>query len=509
MGLKPKFFAVILIVNGLLAGGLYLFLSWNFERSFSNYLNQRELRVLESFAEQLESFYTEQGSWDYFEKNPDQWDRFTFQTLAKDIRRRHRRPSDDNSNSIRDPFDNSKSQEGRKMEAPLFKRNRRFRNSSGIPIVLLDQNKRIVAGSFRNLKESKEENIERSLRVNGEPIGFLSIPARPSVRDYLDNQFIKDQSNNLIFILACVLIFAILSSISLSLFLIKRITKLVNHVKSLTLGDYDAKVTISGSDELSTLSHHLSDLGSTLKENTKQRKQWVADISHELRTPVAILQADLEAIEDGVRELNRSSVTRLQSHVGRLKDLIGDLYELSLSDSGSLTYNKRHISLCNILDDAVHAMEEKFNKKHIEFYYQKNIGTDPVTVLGDSNRLYQLLLNLLENSFKYTDSSEKLPGKIQIHLELKKQDDNNMAIITIKDSSPGVKRELLPRLTERLFRVDASRSRDTGGAGLGLTLCKNIVDAHHGKLDFSKSDFGGLEVNVSIPTIIETATNQD
>ncbi len=329
------------------------------------------------------------------------------------------------------------------------------------------------------------------------------MPTRPSVRDYLDNQFIKDQSNNLIVILACVLIFAILASTALSLLLIKRITALVDHVKLLNGGQYDSKIKINGNDELNVLSNHLSDLGSTLKENTNLRKQWVADISHELRTPVAILQADLEAIEDGVRDLSQKSVLRLQAHVGRLKNLIDDLYDLSLSDSGSLTYKKQKISLNEIVDEAFQLMKEKCELKYIDFQYHSENSEEHTIVLGDRQRLLQLLLNLLENSVKYTDSTQTSPGKIFVDFTIESNSNksikNEFAVITIQDSSPGVSPELLPRLTERLFRVDYSRNRGTGGAGLGLALCKSIVEAHQGKLDFSSSPIGGLMVKISIP----------
>ncbi|MGH1471266.1 MAG: ATP-binding protein [Cellvibrionaceae bacterium] len=507
MGLKPKFFIVILIVNGLLATGLYLFLSWNFERSFSTYLNQRELRVLDSFANQLEDWYGDQGNWDYFKQNPTQWNRFTFQVLAKDVRRRDRRVlrQGDDSNIARN--DDKKITDSNRRDMPALRRGNRLSRSLEIPIALLDTDKKLIVGSLGPSNEGEGEgegeieNIERSLIVDGDIVGFLSIPTRPSVRDYLDNQFIKDQSNNLLFVLICIIIFAILSSALLSLFLIKRINQLVQHVKLLTFGEYKSPVPINGKDELSILSHYLTDLGSTLNESTQQRKQWVADISHELRTPVAILQADLEAIEDGIRALNQTSISRLQRHVIRLKDLISDLYELSLSDIGSLSYNKKSVAINEILEDSIQLMTEKIKHSHLSLEYKKSNIESPITVLGDENRLLQLFLNLLENSIKYTDGTEDTPGVITIDLHVDENQQGKTVVITIQDSAPTVDNSLLHRLTERLYRVDMSRNRETGGSGLGLSICENIILAHKGVLHFSQSELGGLKVIISIPIL--------
>lgn len=504
MGLKPKFFAVILFINALLAGAIYVFLTWNFERSFSNYLNQRELRMLDTFAAQLEIVYEEQGSWDIFKNNPVQWNRFTFQTLANDFRRREpSRPDARNRQPLNDLENNSVINSSVVNNSVINnsrfgQRLRRFRDRSNLPVVLFDADKAVIAGQASR-SQSDNDFVEKTLSLDGKTIGYVTIPVRPSVRDYLDHQFVADQSSHFILIVIAVLIGAIITATVLALFLIKRITGLVGHVKNLSAGHYDSTIAVTGSDELSTLCRHISDLGSTLKNNTQQRKQWVADISHELRTPVAILQADLEAIEDGVRELNQSSIGRLQNHVSRLKSLIDDLHELSLSDSGSMSYHKSELLIVNVIDEAVQLMQSKFDNAKLQLGWNKNSLPTNIKLLGDEKRLLQLLLNLLENALKYTDetSDKNQPGQVNIQAYVSQQ----KLVVEIEDSSPSVEADQLIQLTDRLFRVDASRNRDKGGSGLGLAICKNIVDAHQGKLHFSQSELGGLKVTMTFPTL--------
>jgi two-component system sensor histidine kinase BaeS len=274
---------------------------------------------------------------------------------------------------------------------------------------------------------------------------------------------------------------------------------LVDQVNLFSRGNYREKVSLKGRDELTELAKHLNNLGEVLEQSEQTRRQWVADISHELRTPLAVLQAELEAMEDGVRPLDRNAVTRLTTHSQRLKHLVNDLYELSLTDLGGMTYRKDTMDLAVLLRESIQAMQPQFALQEIELKLQ--IKDEPVIIFGDQNRLQQLFANLLKNSLQYTNA----PGLTQVALNIEQEH----AIICIEDTAPGVAEEHHEKLFERLYRADSSRNRTTGGAGLGLSICKNIVAAHEGTITTSNSTLGGLAVTISLPCQSQPLSKKD
>jgi two-component system sensor histidine kinase BaeS len=174
-------------------------------------------------------------------------------------------------------------------------------------------------------------------------------------------------------------------------------------------------------------------------------------------------------------------------HLSRLVD---DLYQLSLADIGALTYRKEPINLGEALLEAIEFFRGEFETRNIRITHEiPTVGS--LTLLADDRRLHQLFSNLLENSLRYTDSG----GELRIRLAK----GENQATIVFEDSAPGVPEDKLQRLFDRLFRVEGSRSRATGGAGLGLAMCKNIVEAHDGTIVARPSPLGGLWVEITLP----------
>jgi two-component system sensor histidine kinase BaeS len=204
-------------------------------------------------------------------------------------------------------------------------------------------------------------------------------------------------------------------------------------------------------------------------------------------------------MEDGVRPLDRNAVTRLTTHSQRLKHLVNDLYELSLTDLGGMTYRKDTMDLAVLLRESIQAMQPQFALQEIELKLQ--IKDEPVIIFGDQNRLQQLFANLLKNSLQYTNA----PGLTQVALNIEEEH----AIICIEDTAPGVAEEHHEKLFERLYRADSSRNRTTGGAGLGLSICKNIVAAHEGTITTSNSILGGLAVTISLPRQSQPLSKKD
>lgn len=464
--LRTQFFIALLTTSAVLTGALYAFFSFSFERGFWHYIEQKEIARAAPLIEKLEEHYEEHGNWDLFKENPEAWPEYLSSFMLDNFRARRLGPAPDQERAV--PVNVS-----RRVNALLR------------AVVLLDSDQNIIAGDPR----MRREIYRHKLQVGSRTVGYLGMPLNPALRDLHDAEFAGDQTTNLALIAAAAFLFALLSALPLSHFLTKRIHTLVQHIKRLSQGHYDNKIHLKGKDELTTLAEHLNDLGHSLQQSEQARRRWVADISHELRTPLAVLQADIEALEDGVRPLDQQALGRLQQQTRRLTNLVNDLYDLSLTDIGALTYRKQSCDLLELLQELIVMMQPRFENAGLEFTAQ--LPSVDAPVFGDPQRLHQLFLNLLQNSLNYTHA----PGQVRMQM----QREAEHLIITIEDTAPGVDPSLHEKLFERLYRAESSRNRATGGAGLGLTLCRNIVEAHEGDIHITNSQLGGLTVTVTLP----------
>jgi len=243
-------------------------------------------------------------------------------------------------------------------------------------------------------------------------------------------------------------------------------------------------------DELGQLVDDFNAMAATLEQAETARRSFLADVSHELRTPLAILRGELEALQDGVRSLTPEALKSLQAEVGALAALVDDLHELADADVGRAQYERRDVDIAGLLRATLYAFRERFAARALDVD-TSGVPAERVVVVGDARRLTQLFNNLFENTLRYTDEG----GRIEVGL----QTPNDDVELDVRDSAPGVAEHLLPRLFERLFRVEASRNRALGGRGLGLALCRSIVEMHGGDIRASASALGGLRIVVRLP----------
>lgn len=515
--LRVQVFVAFALFAVLLTSGLFLYSRLSFERGFNHYMQQKEAARNAKLISALEQHYLINGSWERFKDNRHYWDLFVWQ-YSSNWRQRGERPIPlplppefDSSAEDEPPespasaiFMRKNTQQLRAQERnPLARPDEFLRHQPYKRFILLDENKNLLCG-----KKWNNENYlltALSLNINGEAtaIGYLGTPINPALRDLRDNEFAKRQQNHFLLMALVALCIALACAIPLSHLLTQRVKKLATHVQRLSSGDYQPRLQTKGQDEISTLAAHLNHLAHTLEESEQARKRWVADISHELRTPLAVLKADLEALEDGVRRFDEKALARLQKHAARLANLVNDLYQLSLTDIGTMSYRKRECNLVEIIEEIATSLQDKAQLQGLQLELQLPAGE--LIAFADPERLHQLFLNLLNNSINYTHS----PGTIQVHV--KRADinsagnntDNNstkpQAMIVIEDSAPGVDPQLHEKLFERLYRAESSRSRETGGAGLGLSICRNIVQAHDGQIAIDSSALGGLKISIYLP----------
>jgi two-component system sensor histidine kinase BaeS len=246
-------------------------------------------------------------------------------------------------------------------------------------------------------------------------------------------------------------------------------------------GHHEVRVNVNSRDEVGQLAQDFNRMASTLERNEGLRRAFIADVSHELRTPLSVLRGELEALEDGIRPLDRAAVASLQGEIIQLGQLVEDLYELALSDVGALTYRMERVDLAALLTRVAGSHDAGFKAAGLRLAV--SVPEGPAPVQADAGRLQQLLDNLLENSRRYTEA----PGYVRLSL-------SEAAMhwqIDLHDSAPGLPGEQLAHLFERFFRAESSRNRATGGAGLGLAIGRNIVLAHGGQIEADASPEGG------------------
>lgn len=227
----------------------------------------------------------------------------------------------------------------------------------------------------------------------------------------------------------------------------------------------------------------------------KNKKQLLADVSHELRTPLSVLRANIEAMEDGINQQSESYPV-IHRKLHQIDRLIHDIYFISKYDNQQLALYTDTVSVADLTDELVASFNRFARDKGLtltaELPFKDNRSGD-MYLEADWQRLVQLFGNLLQNSIDYTDHD----GQIKLSaLALETGIE-----ITVQDSAPGVPTHEQSKLFERLYRRESSRNRATGGSGLGLTICKAIVEAHHGTIEITSSPLGGLAVITWLPLV--------
>jgi two-component system sensor histidine kinase BaeS len=352
-------------------------------------------------------------------------------------------------------------------------------------VTLLDAGGRYLAGRA----PGPEAYATRPIEANGTTLGYLRVARVMRPSDALAAAFLDQLRNSLWIIVAASVALSALAAMLLAGHFRRPIRGLAAGAQALAEGRFDTRLALGRSDELGELAHSFNQLAQRLGAMEDSRRQWVADTSHELRTPLAVLRAQLEAIEDGVRAADPATVAAMLRQVLALNKLIDQLYALARADAFALDCQRQPLDLWLLACDAAASFAERMRAAGLAL----DIGAAPATacVLADPDRLRQVLGNLLENALRYTAAG----GRVALSARVEQR---QLALV-IEDSAPGVPDEALARLAERFYRVDAARSRAHGGAGLGLALCRRMLEAHDAALAFDHSPLGGLRVTLTFP----------
>lgn len=281
---------------------------------------------------------------------------------------------------------------------------------------------------------------------------------------------------------------SIVLAVLLAYFMLRPVNSLVQATEELARGDLSTRVEITKPEELARLGETFNQMADALEESDKRRKALTADIAHELRTPLAVQRAHLEALLDGVFPMTEENIATVLEQNQLLNHLVEDLRVITLTDSGELTLTLRPLNLKDLVTTTVEQFAAGTREKQIEIITSLE---NSHTVLADGERVQQILHNLLQNGVRYAPEG----GKLFVNLFY----DEASAVLELRDTGEGIAEEVLPYIFDRFYRAERSRSKVAGGTGLGLAIARSLAEAHHGSLIAANHPDGGAVFTLTLP----------
>ncbi len=277
-------------------------------------------------------------------------------------------------------------------------------------------------------------------------------------------------------------------------FLARRALKPVEHIaqtaREIEESDLSQRIKVNTRDELGRLASTLNEMIERLEQAFRRQQEFTADASHELRTPLAVIQAEstLALQKDRVASDYRGSLELISQETNHMATIVDQLLTLARADAGKQQFVFEDISLGELLGELAPDIELLCREKRLHF----QLGpVENLVVRGDRARLKGLFLNLLDNAIRYTPSG----GTVSVSFTQQEQ----MAVVAIRDTGIGIPPEHIPHIFERFYRVDRARSRAEGGSGLGLAICRHIAKAHRGKIEVESRVGEGSTFSVFLP----------
>ena len=444
-------------------------------KSVTSYIDEARGEVtnilMQDLSNELAAYYMRESGWQSFSANGHNWKQF--------MKKWHRKPSARNHH--RNMIDRAE------PGPPLF--DPKLGKPPTNPRLLLDSVSLLAAdGSVivpAIVQTNQPEQI--AIRVGGNLIGWLQYS--PHNQDHLSLGILKRQLTEI----SLLAFFGVMLSAAVSFYLARHFTKPLKYLTEgairLSNRQFDTEINHDSNDELAELAHFFNEIGRRLASYEQQQKQWLQDIAHELRTPLTLIRGEIEAMVDGVSQINSDTLLQLKSDVLQLNHLINDLHELSVTDDLSLLNNTDNFDISLLCSQ----ISSRYQPKLLQRGIQLSAQCTPAWVYGDDTRMYQVLTNLFENELRYCQEHG--------HVWLSCKVISPWVEVVIEDSGPGLDGENLNRMFDRLYRADSHRNRRFGGSGLGLAICKNIIVAHGGNIEASHSNNGGVKVTIRLPAV--------
>ncbi len=360
------------------------------------------------------------------------------------------------------------------------------------PIALFNPDGRFVTGVNLPPDFTAVEPADRSgipITAGGRVVARLYVGSMTEKRlGPLEREFLRTVRLAAGYTLLAVAAGALLLAVFISRNVVKPVRQTAAAAEAVAGGRYDVQLDVQRRDEIGALARSFSHMAEEVRSQEEKRRRFLADVAHELRTPVSLLSSQLEMIEEGLYPMDPDQLRRMNRHLGRMSRLIGDLQTLEATttpeSSGSATVHPGEL---------LHAVTAGFEKAGADagVSLKLDIATIPDSIPGDRVRLEQVVTNLISNGLRYA------PRNSTILIGARVTADTLLCSVT--DEGPGIPAEFREKVFERFFRVDPSRSRESGGSGLGLAISKEIVVRHRGRIWIEEPTAGGTRVCFTLP----------
>lgn len=437
--------AVILIcltVVGLLAGV-------SIRRQFDHFVQTQEQNVLQQFVAPLTNYYQRNRSW----------------TGVEDLLQMGR---------------------GRMMGTGM----------QGMRFLLLDSQGQVLLDTRGDLDgQTLPDQVRQSglpIVVDGDPVGWLVSGAsltQSYQRSLIEQRFLRSMAVALIVASLLGGLAAIVVATILALQITAPARQLTQAAQRIAAGDLEQRVALRSDDELGEVGSAFNNMAAALARQEEIRRHMVADIAHELRTPLSVMQVELASLQDGLSQPTPEVVDSLSEEVDLLSRLVEDLRLLSLMDAGRLDLQRESVDLAELLPLILQQIGTTAERKGIVLEYHAAGDLPPAH--ADRDRLRQVLLNLLSNALRHT------PAGGQVRLSA--QEEGADLRVQVNDSGEGIDPQDLPHIFERFYRADNSRARASGGSGLGLSIARGLVEAMGGQIWAESAPGQGTTIRFTLP----------
>ncbi len=335
----------------------------------------------------------------------------------------------------------------------------------------------------------REMDSAVELRVGSQVVGYLLGEGGMGFNQG-DETFLVNRISNAALIAGLIAgVLALVLASILAYRLLRPVRELTLAAESMASGDLSQRVPVRGEDELATLGVAFNQMADSLQLAEQSRRAMTADIAHELRNPLAVQRANLEALQDGIYPLTPDSLTPILDQNQMLTRLVDDLRTLALADSGRLDLVRTPTGLPALVRRVVERYAPQAAGREIQIASQ--IAENIPDLSLDAQRIEQILNNMLDNALRHTPDR----GKVEVSLSSNAQ----QVLLSVHDSGAGIPEDALPYIFERFYRADRSRSRSEGGTGLGLAIARQLAEAHGGTLSAANHPQGGAEFILVLP----------
>ncbi len=319
-----------------------------------------------------------------------------------------------------------------------------------------------------------------------EIVGYLFLDAASSGQMMMTAaaQAFLDQINRTLFQAGLIAgLLAVVMGIIIARSLSAPLGRLAMAARRISHGELDQRVPVQGADEVADVAGAFNEMAVHLQESETLRRNLVADVAHELRTPLSVIQGNLQAILDDVYPMDKAEIAAIYDETLILNRLINDLRELAQAEAGQLSLNVQSTDLVPLIENGVDAFAELSREKNVVL--NVDIPEHLPAVPADPDRIRQVLHNLLSNALRHT------PERGTINVTANRIEQPDQIKVTVSDTGPGIPTEDLPHVFDRFWRADRSRSREHGGSGLGLAIARQLVEAHGGQIGVESDGISG------------------